>query len=246
MLAGLDWLLTRWLPEPARAPRRRRTVHPPSLGLATALAGALAALAAVTLWIRPWDPPRVSPTPLSTLPAQIDDWQADGLALDMQFLGSATFSEWVHRRYTKGEDRVDLLLGSDDHLDARINFDSIKTAVPDSGWEIEPAGSVSLASGRAARRFVATSGSERRLVYLWTEGLETPLEEAGRALFALDRGPFHRPRRALLVRLTTTLSQAPAGRVDAEERLAAFAALIERSIPTDRAAGVPGASGAAR
>lgn len=246
MLAGLDWLLTRLLPEPARTPRRRRAVQPPSLGLATALAGALAALAAVTLWIRPWDPPRVAAAPLSALPAQIEDWQAEGVALDKQFLGSATFSEWVHRRYTKGEDRVDLLLGSDDHLDARINFHSIKTAVPDSGWEIERESSVSLASGRTASRLVATSGSERQLVYLWTEGMGSPLEETVRALFALDRGPFHRPGRALLVRLTTIVSPSPAGRVEAEERLAAFAAVVERAIPNDGATAAPAAAGAAR
>jgi hypothetical protein len=95
--------------------------------------------------------------------------------------------------------------------------------VPGSGYVIERREAVTLPSGRTADRLLV-EGQERRVVYRWYQGVEPPLDEVGRALVSLDRGPLRRPGRALLVRLSTL---ADAG---ADDRLRAFSVAAEAAI----------------
>jgi len=225
MLAVFDWLLTLVLPRPARARRRVRAVALPSTGDLVVPVAALTVLAAVTASVRPWAAPHTPRTSLSSLPVALEGWQASSLAIDREFLGSISFSEWVHRRYDRSGEEVDILLGSDDRLTSWVDFQSLKTAVPGSGWQIEREGSVELpALGRTAERYVASSLDERRLVYLWYVDTAPPSVETLRSTLALDRGPFRRPGRALVVRLTTPIDAL--GRPAAEERLQQFAGLL--------------------
>ena len=231
MLAGLDLLLNRLLPASERQRRRRIPSEPVPIPRAAALAVALAALAALTFAIRPWSPPPTTLRSLSTLPPQLDGWQASGLNLDKEFLGTATFSEWVHRRYEKDGHSVDVLIGSDDRIDPRTDFDSPKTVVLESGFTFAADGSVELAGGRKAARYETELRDDRELVYVWSEGTASRGEEIVRALFALDRTPLRREGRSLLIRLNTPIGSD--GREAAEARLAAFAAVLDPVIPRD-------------
>jgi exosortase len=233
MLAALDAALTRFLPP---VPRRRRRAAPRAVPLprAVALAAALGGLAALTLVLPVWKPAPSSLPQLSSLPPELEGWRASGLKLDEEFFGSVTFSDWVHRRYEKADHEIEVLIGADDRLDPRIDFDSPKAAVPGSGWKIAPDGAVDLGAGRTAQRYIAEFQGNRQLVYLWTEGTSSRLDELVRAVLATDRSPLRRSGRGLLVRLATPLGTEP--RAVVEERLRGFTSVVDAALPRASAA----------
>ena len=231
MLAGVDAILSRFLADRPR-PELADDLTPllPQARVA-ALGAMLAVLAAATLWLEPWKPPEQRYTPLFTLPAALDGWTASGLKLNKEFLGSVTFNEWVHRSYTREQDRVDVLLGADFRLHARTNLLSPKTAIPASGWVLgERAQKRLRGDGTAVESFVTRSPRNEALVYRWHYGVESPWVETLRSVLALDRGPLRRTERAVVVRLVTPLGRAPGTRAAADARLQDFAVLLQSEL----------------
>ena len=226
LMAGVDRLLARVLP--ARPWwRRPQTLYPrPTRRLALACA-LLLALAATTWLLTPWRSPPPSDVTLATLPPQLDGWTGTGIALDREFLGSATFSEWVHRRYQRAGASVDLLLGANRRLDTRIDLESPKVAILTTGARVAEHGRERLASGRDVQTLRVGDVSGEQLVYVWSYALGSPAEESLRSILALDRGPWRREGRAIVVRLATSADGPPG---DAEARLREFAASIEREM----------------
>ena len=76
-------------------------------------------------------------TTLARVPAELGSWKATGLRLPRDFLGSVSFSEWVHRRYQLGDESVDMFLGGNHRLRPHQSLISAKNAFPDSGWRVE-------------------------------------------------------------------------------------------------------------
>lgn len=225
LLALVDSVFSRFLP--ARPWwRRSGQAHELRMSRLVGVAVLTAALAAATLVIRPWQPPVVANEPeLSSVPAQLAGWTSTGLKIDREFLGSIGFSEWVHRRYERGDEAVEVLLGTNRRLDERIDFRSSKLGIPGSGWDAIARGEVTLPNGRTVQRLeVRAPGEDRQLSYLWMEDVAGAPTEVVRAALALDRGPWRRPGRALVARLTTRLDEAPE---ESDARLRAFAALLE-------------------
>jgi exosortase len=229
LLAAMDWLLARWLP---RRPwwHRPRTIPALPRNRLVAVVAGMATLAAVTLWVRPWQVQRDALPPLSGFPPKLEGWRASGLKLERDFLGSVAFSEWVHRNYEKDDgESVDLLLGSNRRLDPRVDFSSAKTGVPGSGWSVTSRREETLPSGRTVERLVVESPQgEHQLTYMWQEGVDAPSREILRASLALDRSPWRRSGRALLVRVGTPLAESG----DPEGRLREFAGLVEKQLET--------------
>lgn len=224
LLAALDLLLTRLLPAdpPGTRARSTRALGPPRAVALSVLAGLLAI---ATLVITPWAPPTGNETPLSAFPVQLAGFQGDGRKLDREFYGTTTFSEWVHRHYTRPDAAwVDLLLGSDRRLDPFSSPFSSKAAIPAPGTFAEARSEIELPSGRRAERLVLHSRRGREIVYTWEQGTLPASNEIARALLSLDRGPWRRPGRALVVRLT-----APADE-HADARLRAFAEATEAAL----------------
>jgi exosortase len=226
MLAGVDRLLSAVLP---RRPwwRRPRLQRPVPVGRLAGAALGLAALAAATVWTRPWVASHIEGPALATVPIQLDGWKGSGVALDREFLGSTTFSEWVHRRYDRGSDSIDVLIGANARLDSRIDFGSLKVAVPGSGWQITDRGTKRLPTGRDVQRVLLRGPRGEELAYVWTYGVASPLDEIVRSVLALDRGPLRRPGRAIVVRLATPAS---GDLEDAESRLQGFAAAVDHEM----------------
>jgi len=235
LLAGLDVVLGRLLPgqwsrpgEPPFTPGG--PVEEPgsvSLSRALVLGGALTLLACATFLVQPWQPPGVRGPSLSAIPARLGAWSVvRGLPLDRQFLGSVNPSEWVHRRYERGRDHVDLFVAADRRYEPYVDLWSPKTAIPASGWEIvtrRPA--PRLDNGRGELLY-ALSLNEGALVYHWRIGSDSSTEELFRAVLSLDRGPWRRPGRMFVARLTTPV-ESPGGELAAERRLREFAPLVK-------------------
>lgn len=227
MLAAWDVLLTRVLPEAAPAPRARRPRQPWPFARMALLGGAVVAAGVASINVTAWKPDGRPLAPLSSLPAALDGWETHGLKLDREFLGSVSFSEWVHRRYERDGQQVEVLLGSDVRDDPRVDFASPKLAIPGSGWRATDRSEATLASGRRVERVELHGPGGTRLAYLWSYRTESLAREALYSLFAIDRSAWRRPGRSVAVRLTTPLSDAGP---DAEARLAGFAARIEREL----------------
>jgi exosortase len=237
-LVGLDLLLGRGAPDTRAGsapgpsgPAPPRGVESSLLRRTMVLGALLAALGAASLWLPRWTPPPRSLPRLSTIPVELDGWRGTGLRLRSTFLGNVRFSEWLHRRYRRGRDEVTLFIGSDDRLERRTSVLSPKTARPDSGWELDERGLMALEpDGRLVESFLLRSRSRRTLVYRWYEGVGELPAEALRSLLVLDRGPFRRPGRSMVVSLRTRVSPKLTGRADAEARLRAFAPLLREAL----------------
>jgi len=226
LMAGVDRLLSLVLP--ARPWWKRPHLRYPLPTRRLAVAGvSLAALAGTTLLLVPWRLARENEVAMATLPPELDGWTGNGIAVDREFLGSATFSEWVRRRYERGADSVDVLLGANRRLDMRIDFESPKVAIPAPGSEIVERGREQLPSGREVQTFKVRGLAGDYLVYLWSYGLASPAEEAVRSVLALDRGPWRRSGRTIVVRLATAAEGSPD---EARARLREFASSVEREM----------------
>jgi hypothetical protein len=234
MLAALDVCLGRVQGARERAERATgggpRRAFP--LGRLIAAASVLGALAAGTLWIGPWQVHQTAFVPLSRIPVQFEGgWSASGLKLNKRFLGSLEFSESTYRRYRRGREVVDLLLGADRRLSGRTGVLSPKTAVLGPGWEIiERSGAELGESGREVESFLERFGRDEQLVYRWHYGVGSTLTETVRAVLAMDRSPLRRPARAVVVRLSTPMEPGADDRAAAEARLRDFAAIVERAL----------------
>jgi len=142
---------------------------------------------------------------LSSFPARMEGWEVEPLTIDKQFLGSVRMSEWVHRRYTKGEEEVTVFLGSDDRLDPRESVVSGKTRTLESGRTAMVSESHEVDETLAFDASIMRSPRGHTLVYHWRDGKESTWREMLRALLVLDRGPLRPSGRILVVRLSTPI-----------------------------------------
>ena len=116
------------------------------------------------------------------------------------------FAQVVHRRYTSGQEMIDLFVGLAGP-EARVrSYLSPKVGYPGSGWISEREQPVRIA-GRDATMRVLRKGPNRQLAVTWFEASPGLAVESAHALFALDTTPLrHRSRVPLAVRLSTPLA----------------------------------------
>jgi EpsI family protein len=227
LLAAVDHALSRVLPRRPWWIRRRGVPSLPSGRLAVLAVGTVL-LAFGTAAIPPWQMPPMHQTSLSSLPPVLGPWQGSGRKIDHQYLGSVAFSEWVHRSYENENDgaEVDVLLGSDRHIDPRVDFSSPKVVLPGPGWEIESRRPGKLASGRPIDVYLVRSGRQQMVAWVWQIDVAPRSTELWRTVSGIDRTRWRRPDRGVVVRISTELGDAPervderlqdvAGRVEAE------------------------------
>jgi len=226
MLAALDRLLGSLLRDPPPGPVR----HPPaqfsgsSVRRAAFVALLTALLAMTTVLVPPWNPRPAQQTVLAHFPSVLGGWRAEGLSIDRQFLGSVAFDEWIHRKYVRGTDAVELLLIADRRLDPRRSLLSPKLPLIGPGWWVEAEVPGDAASG--VRRHVIRGVTGRRLVETHYLQAGSPFQEALYALFALDRSPLRRPDRLVAVRISTPMDPHEASFSQAARRLEDFRAAM--------------------
>lgn len=231
-IAGLDKLLSRWLPRDARGPaelERQSDASRATSGLRLGLAAvAVAVLFASSLWLPTWSPDR-SRAHLS-LPAPPQGWVVVGAQLDDTFFGSVKFSENLFRSYLRGDDGVRVLVGSTRYAERGSHVLSQKSSILNSGWKVEDESSASLPSGTVVDTYRIGAYDNERLVYRWYIGVETPGRELFRTYFALDRGPGARAGRPIVVSLITDISRRTGGVPGAEARLREIGDFVDRSL----------------
>lgn len=210
LLAGIDRIAEAWRPDPGppRRPRLRltRVPLPPQLA---GVAGVLVAIAVVPIAVPKWTPAAGARQPsVRSVPRELDGWKSNGIAVDTMFLGSVAFSDRIQRRYSRGDEWVDVLVGEDDRLDRHGSFYSPKTAYPGSAWDLVDSSPIEV-EGTRAELFRFRSREGRRLVVQWREGMASPGVEVYRSVLGLDRGPFRRQRPATLWRFGTDIGGSP-------------------------------------
>ena len=238
LLALVDVVLEKLLPErfqlrssEASMPKNPNSRQPP-LQRPVVLVCLLLALGITTSTLPAWSAKRVGTTSISAVSPKLDgQWRADGLPLDQQFLGSVRFSEWMNRKYSKGDIQLNVFVGSNNRLDPSESLISRKNEFPGPGYqtvdrqtiEIEPAGL------EVNRRMLRGKG-HRVLSLQWYLGVEGRPTEFVRSTFALDRGPWRRPGRAMTARVSMQLSRDQAEWPEQEASLKEVARLVSQEL----------------
>jgi len=227
-LSNSSWTRTTlaWRPESDEGQRR---------GMARALAFCvlLSVVGASTLLLDEWKPRNELQQPLSALPVTLGDWRASALDLDGQFFGTVGFAQWVHRRYFvhDGDRGAEVFLGADNRLEPRMSLISNKTMVPGPGYTLVDKSRVRLGSnGREVDRLLFRQGREDTLVYHWYLDVDSLPDEMMRSALALDRGPFRRPGRSVVARVSMPLPPSPVDWADAEQQLADLAGRVDAEL----------------
>jgi exosortase len=221
LLAGLDALLSRWLPlDPKSTVRHRGQVALPRLALAATAVG----LVAASSLVEPspniereldWNP--------HDIPLRISDWHSQPLRLDRQYLGSTTFSKDANRRFHRGDEFVDVFAGVSERGRRSRSPISPKTLPLGAGRIVLTTKPFSLGpeAPDATAATIRTNEGLHRVV-LWHSNVGAFEKEAFRALLALDRGPGRRPGLPQVIRLSTPIAR-PRDIETADSRLRTFA-----------------------
>jgi exosortase len=207
---------------PATSPAPARHTPASTRARSAAALGWLAAAAAVSLWLPPWQVPSHEAAGLAER-LGLEVGGAPELPTDRIFLGNAGFRESFTRRFDDHGDPVTLFLGMGDRAARERSALSPKTGVPGSGWVTEEEGWTDLPGGRRVHAQLMRSGSQWLLVFHWYENARAWPLEALRSLLALDRSPWRSPREILAVRIETpVLGPLREGRDHAQQVLVRF------------------------
>ncbi|MCH2173861.1 exosortase-associated EpsI family protein [Myxococcota bacterium] len=237
LLLGLDRLLvgfwkSRRVPSPAPVSPRSEPKRALRWGAATALVGILAGLSLLplsTVWPAEPTPARI---PLRFFPVSLGGWEGRGLGVDRDFLGNTRFSEWIHRRYQRGDEPViDVFLVADERRFLHTNVLSPKIVVPGRGFDLMALGREPVESlGGSVDLYRASRGNEEALVFYGSQNLGSLLNEAVDALFTAGLGPGEERSRSVAFRLMTPLEKGPAGRVEAVGRVRDFVPYLSSAL----------------
>jgi exosortase len=236
VLVGLDGVLRRSLPAPLRESRPRAPDtasggHPVPWRRLIALGALLALTAGLTLAVSPWVPPAKTAGIEANFPTAFGEWRSHEIEAGEPVFGSVGFSEWIHRRFHRKNEQVNLFIGVDARLTTAMSLLSPKTAFPGSGWQVVERRSIPLEpDGRSAALLLLQSARGFTMVLHWHEGVDGLPTEAFRSMLSLDRGPFRRPGPATVIRMNTPVGARPEGRARAEARLRSLFPFVRSAV----------------
>jgi exosortase len=213
-----------------------REVPVRSLG---ALAGMAFALAAVAFALPRWEGDKIRHQSFRQL-RTIDAPTGRSLEVDDDFLGTVAFTQAANTRYPLGDSHVDLFVGVNNRTIRHNSATSPKTELPGAGWLVSER-RVAMQAGRSVTELVVEPpphlpDEERRrtLVHHFELGGESVASATGRALLGLDRSPFRRTDRQVVVRLATPVGETQESRNAAAARLAEIAGRLEANLARER------------
>jgi exosortase len=234
LLAALDECFGKLLPKSYQPPwpqpgepKPTDLTRPPIWRPLTILAVFLL-LGLTTMALPTWKTTSQWQTPISSISPKLGGkWQAQGLPLDEQFLGSVGFTEWMHRLYSWNRHEVEVFVGSDNRLEPRMSLISEKNGVPGPGYDTIERKVIRLGpKGEEVHRRVLRSKRGTVLTYEWYVGVASFRTELLRSTFALDRGPWRRTGRGIVVRVSTPMPRQQSEWNQQEAYLAEVAAYL--------------------
>jgi hypothetical protein len=169
----------------------------------------LAALGAVSVFVTPFSTGFAS-SGWVEIPRSRAGWEGEDLSIDRALfgrVGQALYRRYERPRRDRPPQSVELFLGYEvpespvgDRLFSR------RTSHPGPGWSLEQTRQRRLWTlGVDADLAVASRDSELALVYSWRVRDGGIWGETPRSVLGLERGPFRRERRRVVVRLVTPL-----------------------------------------
>ncbi|MCZ6465138.1 MAG: EpsI family protein [Proteobacteria bacterium] len=168
------------------------------------------------------------------IPLDLGGWQGRDLDWDDVFWGTVQFSSQMSREYTRGRDRVTVLVAQDDRLRRQWSGLSPKTRLLGRGWELDRRERVSLDGPLGeAEEIVVRHERERELAYHWRIGSSAMVWEALRWLAALDLATDGKPPPIVTVRVGTRLGYRGEehARETLEVFLESFIPALEKTVP---------------
>jgi len=222
LMAGLDGLLGRFFSDeaPGRDSIGANPDHPSPKKEWAALVALGLLFLGVSVALPSWEAPNLAEPRLARLSSAHDGWVvSERLPIDYQFYGSTKFTQTMRREYENDDERVMIFMGMDDRLGGSNRALSPKTIVPASGWELAKSGTGGLPDGNW---HLARSLEGTRLIYHQNYNMDSAATELARSLLGLGRGPFRRPGRSTVLRVSTVVERTPDGLRTAKERLDAF------------------------
>jgi exosortase D (VPLPA-CTERM-specific) len=219
------------VPAPAGAAIERRPV-PRSFVAAVAVLG----LVAIAVALTPERPER-SPQRQSfvAFPDALGGWTGRRAPLDADVVDALALDDYLisdYRRAGSGAG-VNLYMAYYNSQRDRRVVHSPRACIPGNGWHIESSGTVKLeGSGLAVNRFMITNGDARQLVYYWFDqrGRNITNEYLVKWYLFWDAVTKRRTDGSLVRLITNTDRAETEGAAD--ERLQAFAAVLEPLLPT--------------
>jgi exosortase len=230
LMAGLDVVLGRFFsedtPDGVPAPDHSPHLTPGKQWIALLALGSL--LLGISVALPSWEAPDLAEPRLSRLSSAHDGWVVtERLPIDYAFYGSTKFAQTMLREYVKGDDEIMIFMGMDDGLAGSNRALSPKTIAPGSGWELTPSRTQGLPD---SDWYLARSLEGPRLIYHKNYNMESFAKEFWRSLLGLGRGPFRRPERPTVLRVSTIVERTPNGLREAKERLDAFLTSFEEPL----------------
>ena len=187
-------------------------MSPPLLLPWGALCAGQALFAVLALVITPWSVSDTATPDLGEIPREQGPWRGTDRRPDRLFTGQLPLGQIEQRSYDLDTQEgavpaaVSLFVGVDAGLLPRLRPYASKLGLPGRDWQVESVATERLWSLSQDVEVVhARRGEERALVYVYAQADEGLLRESLRSLLALERGPFARDARRVVVRMSTRL-----------------------------------------
>lgn len=215
VLALIDWGLERMLARSADAPPHRPDLDAGIKQVSESrrpylLLAAATGLAGASLLIQPWVPPEDTAKSVSYFPGAWMEWREAGRRqVDRKDLGSVGYDKCMVRRYYRDPDYTEIMMCTDRRLEGGNRMLSDKLVRSGPGWEIDRTRrlqSIVRPDADPVELRVQMRGSERQVVASMRAGVEATWIELLRGALWLDRGPLHRSRRAVVVRVSSDVA----------------------------------------
>lgn len=240
LIDRLNALLVRWLPADDTSGRDPKNGIPAPtpwpVGSFAFVSGLLLVSALATL-ADPWEANRPLHKNPARFPGQIADWKVEARPIDQEFFGSTRHTQAISRTYRRGDEAVNVFIGTDSRSDGLVSGMSPKNAQLQPGWERIHSEPISLgAQGARAVASIHEGLTGKEYVLYWEQGTDGFALEATRAILAIDRSPWQRPYGAMSFRFSTPIETTDPGAIkEAHGRIAPFVALATKVFPNPRA-----------
>ena len=235
ILAQLSRIL-QWVDNRPAVPAAPKNVDRFPIRRIRVMAAIWALIAALGLTLPEWDANAGSVFSLRGFPMRLDGWIGKARPMNKNFFGTAAPSGYLLADYTRGNEVIELYLGSDQLLDRRHSILSDKTLHTDAGSLEVFRDEAENTLGHPMTVAVARKARRRTywLVNRWYQEVDSLGMEVLRSTLGLDRSPFRQRTGTAVVRIATPIAGSnpfdEEAREIAQARLDEFTPAVQRTL----------------